>query len=524
MNGVLERTLGILELLAQHGEGMEMAAIADQLDIPRSAVHRLLADLTRCGYVRQTRDHGDYLLTTKLVSMGLSFLSKSGIVDIAQPLLDRLAEISGELVRLSVVDGNRLTWVARAQGARQGLRYDPDMGSDAQLSCSSSGHAWLSALSDDDALALVAQQGLGNPQEFGPNAPASLQAVMDAVRETRERGFSLTEETYTARPECHGRAGATGRPAADGHHQHRRTDGALHAGAHAGAGAGSAVAGRATGRCQQRIAFFHQVCRAPGQYRESEFRAVCQCPAHLADLKRTYAAEDVEPHACRLSCAHAAQTCDLLVIGSGAGGLSAAVVAAHLGLKVIVIEKDPQYGGTTAWSGGWMWIPRNPLAVEAGLAETIEQPLSYLRHELGAQFDEARARAFLDNGPRMVEFFRSKTALQFIDGNGVPDFHGRTPDAATGGRSICAAPFDGRRLGRQHQDPQAAAARNHAVGHGHRVGRGTQAFPERHAQARLVLARHETGAALLARPAAPPARHAAGQRQCAGGRAGGFGL
>jgi DNA-binding IclR family transcriptional regulator len=198
MNGVLERTLGILELLAQHGEGMEMAAIADQLDIPRSAVHRLLADLTRCGYVRQTRDHGDYLLTTKLVSMGLSFLSKSGIVDIAQPLLDRLAEISGELVRLSVVDGNRLTWVARAQGARQGLRYDPDMGSDAQLSCSSSGHAWLSALSDDDALALVAQQGLGNPREFGPNAPTSLQAVMEAVRETRERGFSITEETYTA--------------------------------------------------------------------------------------------------------------------------------------------------------------------------------------------------------------------------------------------------------------------------------------------------------------------------------------
>jgi len=198
MNGVLERTLGILELLAQHGEGMEMAAIADQLDIPRSAVHRLLADLGRLGYVRQTRDHGDYLLTTKLVSMGLSFLSNTGIVDIAQPLLDRLAEISGELVRLSVVDGSRLTWVARAQGARQGLRYDPDMGSDAQLSCSSSGHAWLSALSDDEALALVAQQGLGSPQEFGPNAPTSLQAVMEAVKATRQRGFSVTEETYTA--------------------------------------------------------------------------------------------------------------------------------------------------------------------------------------------------------------------------------------------------------------------------------------------------------------------------------------
>ena len=139
--------------------------------------------------------------------------------------------------------------------------------------------------------------------------------------------------------------------------------------------------------------------------------------------------------------------CDLLVIGSGAGGLSAAVTAAHLGLKVIVAEKDPQFGGTTAWSGGWMWLPRNPLAVEAGIVEPIDEPLAYLRHELGERFDEARARAFLDAAPRMVEFFRSKTSLRFIDGNAIPDFHGRTPHASTGGRSLCAAPFDGRRLG-----------------------------------------------------------------------------
>ncbi len=198
MNGVLERTLGILELLTQHGEGMELAAIADRLDIPRSAVHRLLVDLVRLGYVRQARGHGDYLLTTKLVSMGLSYLSNTGIVDIAQPLLNRLAEVSGELVRLSVVDGERLTWVARAQGARQGLRYDPDMGSDARLSCSSSGWALLSTLGDDEALALVARQGLGLPDQFGPAAPTSLQAVMDAVIQTRERGYSLTTDTYTA--------------------------------------------------------------------------------------------------------------------------------------------------------------------------------------------------------------------------------------------------------------------------------------------------------------------------------------
>ena len=145
-------------------------------------------------------------------------------------------------------------------------------------------------------------------------------------------------------------------------------------------------------------------------------------------------------------------TCDLLVVGSGAGALSAAVTAAHLGLKVIVVEKDPQYGGTTAWSGGWMWVPRNPLAVEAGLVERIEKPLSYLRRELGEKFDESRALAFLKNGPRMVEFFRRHTALQFIDGNAIPDFHGHTIDAATGGRSICAAPFDARQLGDRLHD------------------------------------------------------------------------
>lgn len=139
--------------------------------------------------------------------------------------------------------------------------------------------------------------------------------------------------------------------------------------------------------------------------------------------------------------------CDLLVAGSGAGGLSTAVVAAHLGLKVIVVEKDSQFGGTTAWSGGWMWVPRNPLAVAAGIVESIDAPLNYLRHELGDGCNEPLVRTFLENAPRMVTFFREQTALQFIDGNVIPDFHGNSPDAATGGRSVCAAPFDGRQLG-----------------------------------------------------------------------------
>lgn len=196
MAGVMERTLGILELLAREAEGLPLAAIAERLDMPRSAAHRLLSDLARYGYVGQVREQGDYVLTTKLTSLGLGFLSASGIVDAAQPLLDGLAESSGELVRLSVVDGRHLTWVAKAQGARRGLRYDPDMGAIARLSCSSSGLAWLSTLNDEQALEIVAEQGFGKPEDYGPNAPATASALLEQLRLTRERGFSYTVETY----------------------------------------------------------------------------------------------------------------------------------------------------------------------------------------------------------------------------------------------------------------------------------------------------------------------------------------
>ena len=134
MSSALERTFGILEYLSAHPDGSTLIAIADDLKFPRSACHRLLTEMVRCGYLRQLRNHGDYALTTKLAALGLSYLSKAGIVDIAQPLIDSVAHVSGELVRLAIIDGDRLTLVAKAQGARFGLRYDPDMGLDVRLS------------------------------------------------------------------------------------------------------------------------------------------------------------------------------------------------------------------------------------------------------------------------------------------------------------------------------------------------------------------------------------------------------
>jgi len=196
MSLALDRGLSLLEHLAAHPDGLPLALMASELDIPLSACHRLLGDLQRRGYVRQARKQGDYVLTTKVVSMGLGYLSNAGIVDIAEPLLERLAQKSGELVRLSIVDEDRLTWIAKAQGMRQGLRYDPDMGMDARLSCTASGHAWLLTMSDERAMELVARQGFGAPADYGPKAPTTVKALLGYLHAARVRGYAMIDEVF----------------------------------------------------------------------------------------------------------------------------------------------------------------------------------------------------------------------------------------------------------------------------------------------------------------------------------------
>lgn len=141
------------------------------------------------------------------------------------------------------------------------------------------------------------------------------------------------------------------------------------------------------------------------------------------------------------------ESCDLLVAGSGAAGLAAAIAAAHAGLKVIVAEKDTVLGGTTAWSGGWIWAPGNPVARRHGIAEDPAAPRRYLEAVLGNSFDAGLVDAFLAAAPDMVAFFERETALQFDGGLHIPDTYGDQPGAGTGGRSVIARPFDGRALG-----------------------------------------------------------------------------
>src|SRR3984957_16127340 len=144
---------------------------------------------------------------------------------------------------------------------------------------------------------------------------------------------------------------------------------------------------------------------------------------------------------------HEVHECDVLVVGSGAAGMAAAVTARHRGLDVLIVEKEPRFGGTTARSGGWLWIPGTSLARAFGIHETPDAARTYLRHEAGNNFDAARVDAFLAAGPEAVDFFTTKTAVRFDMPLVFPDYHAEAPGGAQGGRSMVARPFDAAELG-----------------------------------------------------------------------------
>ena len=190
----IERALSLLESLTNEPRGQALQTLAEQLGMPKSAAHRMLSELGRLGYVRQNTETLRYHLSTKLVALGFQYLSGSG-ADIVQPILDRLAQDTGELVRLGVIEGDRQTWIAKSQGARSGLRYDPEMGRDAPLFYTASGHAWLACMSDAEALSLVERQGGEQPKELGPNAPRSNIELLERLRLAREQGYAWVEES-----------------------------------------------------------------------------------------------------------------------------------------------------------------------------------------------------------------------------------------------------------------------------------------------------------------------------------------
>jgi succinate dehydrogenase/fumarate reductase flavoprotein subunit len=128
------------------------------------------------------------------------------------------------------------------------------------------------------------------------------------------------------------------------------------------------------------------------------------------------------------------EACDVLVAGTGAAGLTAAIAAARAGGRVVVVESESTIGGTTAYSGGVLWVPGSrhwrDLTARRGQDDSVESARAYVREIAGAALDEARLDAYLQHAPRMVEFLERESAVQFY-GLEYPDYVSESPHART---------------------------------------------------------------------------------------------
>ena len=139
--------------------------------------------------------------------------------------------------------------------------------------------------------------------------------------------------------------------------------------------------------------------------------------------------------------------CDVIVVGSGAAGLTAALTAAHRGLAVVVVEKAERFGGSTARSGGGVWIPNNSVLRRAKVPDTPERAASYLEHLLGDSVSAPRRAALLAHGPAMLDLVRALTPLEFAWVPGYADYYPELPGGMPSGRTIEPKPLDAGVLG-----------------------------------------------------------------------------
>lgn len=142
------------------------------------------------------------------------------------------------------------------------------------------------------------------------------------------------------------------------------------------------------------------------------------------------------------------ETYDVIVIGAGAGGMTAAAVAAAEGLRVLVLEKTAFVGGTTAWSGGMVWIPANAKMKEAGLSDSITDAVQYLSSTVPEPANAGLRAAFLARGPETIAWLEANTELRLQPVKAYPDYYPERLGATAGGRVLEPVAFDGTRLGK----------------------------------------------------------------------------
>ncbi|GAB4587693.1 3-oxosteroid 1-dehydrogenase [Nocardia sp. IFM 10818] len=142
-----------------------------------------------------------------------------------------------------------------------------------------------------------------------------------------------------------------------------------------------------------------------------------------------------------------ADSFDLVVVGSGAAGMAAALTAAHHGLTTVIVEKATHWGGSTARSGGGLWIPGNSVLERENPGDDIEAARKYLTHIIGEYGDADRINAYIDRGPEALDFLMANSPLQLQWVPGYSDYYPEAPGGRASGRSVEPRIYNAKSLG-----------------------------------------------------------------------------
>ncbi|MFK0570363.1 FAD-dependent oxidoreductase [Endozoicomonas sp.] len=148
---------------------------------------------------------------------------------------------------------------------------------------------------------------------------------------------------------------------------------------------------------------------------------------------------------------------DIVVVGSGAGALTSAIYAADQGMSVLVVEKSDKYGGTSAISGGGIWIPNNDHFRKKGGNDSFEKAMTYLNAATAGKVAASRLKAYLDNAPEMVRYLEENTRVRYAVAEKYPDYYPDLPGALAGGRTLDPELYDTSELGEELKNLRAAS-------------------------------------------------------------------
>jgi IclR family transcriptional regulator, acetate operon repressor len=193
----LSYCLNVLAELTEAGHGVGVSLLAKKIDIPKTSCQRILQQLIEEDWVEQDEITKFYRLTMRMPVLGQLFLTSLGVTDAVQAILSEIARRTRELVRITIVEGERLVWIGSAQGAYPGLMYQPAMETRIVSFATANGKAWLAYLDPETAERIAIHEGINHPTPIGvtgPNAHRSVSTLRTDLAKTRKRGYAIAVE------------------------------------------------------------------------------------------------------------------------------------------------------------------------------------------------------------------------------------------------------------------------------------------------------------------------------------------